>query len=192
MAAMVSMVAVSANALTDTQVASVKKAFRGVATPEIAAKAAKMVKQTSSADRKDMAVAIVKIVTAKNPALAASLVGAISEVAPEVSADVAVAATASVKGSAEAVTIAAAGAAPAYAEQIGQAVAKASPANASSILARSQSAAKSASSVAGGGTVNVTPGISSANGGISSYPSSIVTLPAQAAPGADPNRYGAH
>ena len=158
-AALLTVAASSAYALSDAQLASVKKAYSKVPVTEMAAKAAKMVKATSTVDREAMAVALTRAAIAKNANVASSVVSAISAAAPETSPAVSAAAASMLNQRASAIAIAAAAAAPDYSEKITQSVSTAVPAAATQVASsvRSRSAGNS-SAVTSGGTVTIKPG----------------------------------
>ncbi len=188
-AALLTVAASSAYALSDVQLASVKKAYSKVPATEMAAKAAKLVKQTPTADREAMAVALTRAAIAKNANVASSVVSAISAAAPETSPAVSAAAAAMLNGRASSIATAASAAAPEYSEKITQSVSTAVPSAATQIASapRTRSSGNSGA-VSTGGTVTIKPGPIR---GIqytpvippASTPSSLVQ------PGYDPARY---
>jgi len=185
--ALIVLAVASANALTDTQMASIKKAFDKVPVPELAAKAAQVVAQTPAADREPVAVAVTRVVVTKNAAVVASLVSAIATVAPEVAPAIAAEAAALARDYAEAIALAAANAAPAYAEKIAQAIAAAVPSQANAVTARVRSSAeRRAAGISASGTWTIIPGVLA---GVINTP----TRPPVPAPapltGYDPKRY---
>ncbi|MCL5097059.1 MAG: hypothetical protein M1608_05940 [Candidatus Omnitrophica bacterium] len=147
----------TANALTEAQVASVKKAFDKVRVAELAAQAAQMVAQAAPADKESMAVTVTKAAIAKKPAVAVSVVSAIAAVAPETAPAVAAAATAAVKDYSQAIVLAAIKAAPDYSEQIVQAVSTAVPSEKQQV-ARVRTSVRSADTPVTTGTITITPG----------------------------------
>ena len=67
----------------------VKKAMIGVPVPEMAAKAARLVKQAKSEDREAIATAVVEYVAKAHPAAVKSVVSAIARVEPTLASKVA-------------------------------------------------------------------------------------------------------
>jgi len=158
--ALIVLAVASANALTDTQMASIKKAFDKVPVPELAAKAAQVVAQTPVTDREQVAVAVTRVVVTKNAAVVASLVSAIATVAPEVAPAIAAEAATLAQEYAEAIALAAANAAPAYAEKIAQAVAAAAPNQKDVVTAKVRSSIeRRAAGISASGTVTIIPGV---------------------------------
>lgn len=158
-AALLTVAASSAYALSDAQLASVKKAYSKVPATEMAAKAAKLVKQTSTADREAMAVALTRAAISKNANVASSVVSAISAAAPETSPAVSAAAAAMLNERASMIATAAAAAAPDYSEKITQSVSTAVPTAATQVASamRTRSSGNSGAVVTGG-TVTIKPG----------------------------------
>ena len=117
----------SAQALSASRVAAIKKAVANVPAPELAAKAASIVANAESAEREEVAVEAVRAIVSKKPSLAPSIVGAISKIYPESSAKVAAEATTLSNEQAGEVVKAATSAAPRQADRIAGAVAKVAP-----------------------------------------------------------------
>jgi hypothetical protein len=188
-AALLAVAASSAYALSDAQLALVKKAYIKVPAMEMAAKAAKLVKQTPTVDREAMAVALTRAAIVKNANVASSVVSAISTAAPETSPAVSAAAAAMLNERASSIATAAAAAAPDYSEQITQSVSTAVPSAATQIASanRPRSSGNSAE-VNSGGTVTIKPGPIR---GIQFTPviPPATTPTALAVPGFDPKRY---
>jgi hypothetical protein len=158
-AALLTFAASSAYALTDAQLASVKKAYNKVPATEMAAKAANMVKQTSTADREAMAVALTRAAIVKNANVASSVVSAISAAAPETSPAVSAAAAEMLNERASTIAMAAAAAAPEYSTRITQSVSTAVPSAATQIAAMPRTRSNGNSgAVTTGGTITITPG----------------------------------
>jgi hypothetical protein len=117
----------SAQALSASRVAAIKKAVANVPPPELAAKAASLVANAGSAEREEVAVEAVRVIVYKKPSLAPSVVGAISKIFPEGSATVAAEAVTLSNDQAEEIVKAATSAAPGQADKIAGAVAKVAP-----------------------------------------------------------------
>jgi hypothetical protein len=133
LAALSFVAAPSASAISVSQVQEIRKVVADVAPAEIAARAAGLVSQASSVDRKDVALTTVREVASKRPATVVAVVAAIAKAAPEVSAAVAAEAAKLATDQAAAIAKAAASSAPAQADQIAAAVAKAVPSSAAKI-----------------------------------------------------------
>jgi hypothetical protein len=185
-AALLAFAATTTNAMTESQLASVKKAFAKVPVPELAMKAAQMVAVAPAADRQEMAKAEVQAIIAKNPAVAVVVVSAICAAAPDVAPAVSAAAAEMLKDkdSAELIAIAAAKAAPAYAEQIAQAVEKAVPGTSTIVRSRIITTMRAAAAPSGSGTITIQPGVISAN-----TPATAPSTPVTPVAGYDPLRY---
>jgi hypothetical protein len=141
--ALISLAVTSANALTDNQLASVKKSLNKAPVAELAATAATLVAKASPADKADMAVQVTRLAVAKNKAAAPTIVAAISKVAPECAPAVAAEAAKIVNDQADMMAAAAAQAAPAQTAKIVQAVVSAVPSASASVPARIASAQRS-------------------------------------------------
>ena len=172
-------------ALTDAQVASVKKAFTKVPALELPAKAARMVTQASASTKEDMAVEVVRAIIAKNPASAVAVVSAISTACPDVAPAVAAAASAMLKDQAVMIVVAAEKAAPAFSGKIYAAVSAAVPSAQAKLQARSTS--RLAATPVASGSITVVGGT------ISGWTplGAPVAAPAPT-PGSDANRYSGH
>lgn len=188
-AALLTVAASSAYALTDAQVVLVKNAYSKVPATEMASRAAKLVKQTSTTDRTAMAVALTRAAIAKNANVAGSVVSAISEAAPETSPAVSAAAATMLNERASTIAMAAVAAAPQYSEQITQSVSTAVPSAATQVATSVRARSTSNSGVTPtGATITIVPGPIR---GIQYTP---VIPPASTPktlvqPGFDPNRY---
>ncbi len=112
---------------TASQSAVVAKAIANAPVSELAARAAKLVVQTSASEREQMAVATVEVIVKQHPAVATTVVAAICKTAPETAAKVAAKAAALNPDQATAIARAAALAAPQYAAKIAAAVATVVP-----------------------------------------------------------------
>jgi hypothetical protein len=179
----------SANALTDAQVASVKKAFNQVRVTELAPTAAKMVAQAPKAEREAIAVLVTSTVVGQHPAVAVAVVSAIAAVAPETAPAVAATAAKLVEAYAEAIAVAAAKAAPAYAEKVAQAIGTAVPSASAKVMARVRSVGKSAITASGAGSIRIVPGVIK---GLTYTPPTPPSPPAvPPVVGYDPKRYSA-
>jgi hypothetical protein len=188
-AALLTVAASSAYALSDAQLASVKKAYSKVPATEMAAKAAKLVKQTPAVDREAMAVALTRAAIVKNANAASSVVSAISAAAPETSPAVSAAAASMLNERASAIALSASAAAPDYSDKITQSVSTAVPSAATQIAATVRTRSTDNSSVvASGGTVTIKPGPIR---GIQYTPviPPATTPTALVQPGYDPKRY---
>jgi hypothetical protein len=117
----------SAQALSASRAAAIKKAVANVPAAELAAKAASIVASSDSAEREEVAVETLRVIVSKKPSLAPSVVGAIAEIFPESSATVAAEATVLSSEQASEIVKAATSAAPHQATKIASAVAKAAP-----------------------------------------------------------------
>lgn len=158
-AALLTVAASSAYALTDAQVVLVKNAYSKVPATEMAAKAATLVKQTSTADREAMAVALTRAAISKNANVAGSVVSAISEAAPETSPAVSAAAAAMLNERASSIAMAAAAAAPDFSEQITQSVSTVVPSAATQVAASVRTRSTSNSGVTPtGAVITIKPG----------------------------------
>lgn len=146
----------SSSALPEAQVAALKKAFKNVPATEMAAKAADIVSNTTTKERVNVAVEVIKIVAAKKPAVAASAVAAISIIAPEVASATAATAASLSKEYAENIALAAAKAAPQYSGTIYQSVAQAVP----SVAAKLAQLPIPANNDTGAGTISAAAGTS--------------------------------
>lgn len=189
-AALLTVAASSAYALTDAQVVLVKNAYSKVPATEMASRAAKLVKQTSTTDRTAMAVALTRAAIAKNANVAGSVVSAISEAAPETSPAVSAAAATMLNERASTIAMAAVAAAPQYSEQITQSVSTAVPSAAPEVakIPRPRSGPTPSTLTPTGATITIVPGPIR---GIQYTP---VIPPASTPktlvqPGFDPNRY---
>jgi hypothetical protein len=120
----------SANAISMSQVQAIKKVVADVPPAEIAARAADLVSQAPSADRKEVALTTVREVVSKRPATVVAVVAAIAKASPDISALVASEAAKLASDQAAAIARAAASSAPAQADLIAVAVASATPASA--------------------------------------------------------------
>ncbi len=185
-ATLVTLAVASANALTDAQVASVKKAFNNVPVPEIAAKAAKLVAQAPASDKQEIAVLIIKTVAASNPAVLVSVVSSISAVAPEIAPAVSASAASLASDYVEAITIAAVKAAPRYAQQIGTSVSTSAPQAAAKVAETVRVTEKSASTPSASGGIRIVSGVGR---GIVYTPPLAPSAAGTSTTGFDPNRY---
>lgn len=179
----------SAYALTEAQSVSVKKAYVKVPATEMAAKAAKMVRETPAVDREEMAVALTRAAILKNANVASSVVSAISQAAPETSPAVSAAAAELLKDRASMIAMAATAAAPDYSAQIVQSVSAATPNIAPQTVSTPRARSSDNSGViSSGGTVTIKPGPIR---GIQYTPviPPATTPKALVLPGYDPKRY---
>lgn len=158
-AALLALTVSSANALTDVQANSINKMFSKVSAPELAGKAAQFVSQASTADKEEIAVAVVRAVLAKNPTVAATLISSIVTAAPEVAPAVTATAVSILKPQAEAIALAAAKAAPSFSERICLAVSEVVPSNAESVQVRVRTSVRNAATPISGATINIIPGV---------------------------------
>jgi hypothetical protein len=117
----------SANTLPEAQIKSIKKTVDGVPVPELAPKAAEIVKKASAKDREDVAVTVVRLIVTEKPTLARDVVVAVVKVAPEVSSAVTRVAAELCPEQAMVIAQDAAALAPAQAKEIAAAVAKCAP-----------------------------------------------------------------
>jgi translation initiation factor IF-3 len=139
----------SAKALTEAEVASIKKTVANVPVPEWAATAADLVKQAPAADKEAVATTAVRTIVTKSAAVAATVVASIAAVEPEVAPAAAAAAAELAPDQAEKIAKAAALAAPKVADKIAAAVAKTNKRHAARIARAVMSALpKSATQIA--------------------------------------------
>lgn len=122
-----------ANALTDIEVANLKKAVVGVPVPELPATAAKLVVEAKQADREAVAVTVVRAIVTQKASVGPAVVASIAKAAPEVAPAAAAAAAEIAPDQADKVARAAALAAPEVADQIAAAIAKTNPRHAARI-----------------------------------------------------------
>ncbi len=122
--AVIAFSAPAVQALTETDIANVKKAVANVPAPELAAKASDLVGKALAADREAVATTAVRAIVTKNAAVAASVVASIAATAPEVAPAAAATAAEIAPDQAEKIAKAAALAAPSAASKIAAAVAK--------------------------------------------------------------------
>jgi hypothetical protein len=187
--ALVSLAVTSANALTDNQLASVKKTLNKAPVAELAATAATLVAKASPTDKADMAVQVTRLAVTKNKAAAPTIVAAISKVAPECAPAVAAEAAKIINDQADLMAAVAAQAAPAQTDNIARAVVNAVPTAAASVPARIATARHSGRSAA---SVSASGGYVVSGGLIDGTALTGVALPAPTPlPGFDPARYEA-
>ncbi|MBM3879557.1 MAG: hypothetical protein FJ387_07520 [Verrucomicrobia bacterium] len=151
---------VSVLAGADTPALGVTKAIKGKPLLELPAVAARLVAQAKAAERLELALASVRVIVGRHPALAPALVAAIAAAAPEVAVATAVAAAELRPEQAAPIARAAALAAPNRARELVSSLSQAVPAAAVNVAAavpaaavrrvELSSAAKPASTVPGG------------------------------------------
>lgn len=127
LAAILAFGAVSASALTSSQVQTIKNSVLGVPVPEMPAKAAQLVKEAGAKDKQAVAATAVKAVVAKHPAAAPLVISAISKVAPEIAPAIAAVAAELSQEQAPLIARAAVVAAPGQASAVSTAVSLAAP-----------------------------------------------------------------
>jgi hypothetical protein len=123
----------SAQALSASRAAAIKKAVANVPAAELAATAASIVATADATEREEVAVETLRVIVSKKPSLAPSVVGAIAKIFPESSATIAAEATVLSNEQASEIVKAATSAAPRHANKIAGAVAKVSPKSATKV-----------------------------------------------------------
>jgi len=123
----------SANAISQSQVLTIKKTVADVPAAELAARASDLVVQADKLEKEEVAVTTIREVASRRPATIVAVVGAISKKSPEMSVAVATEAAKLVAERATEIAKAAAAASPAQANQIAAAVAKVAPKSASKV-----------------------------------------------------------
>ena len=130
----VSVFASSAHALTEGQIADIKKTIARTPALELTPAAQKMVRAAKADEKADVALLVVRTALAKNPRIAVALVKAVSKEVPQVAAEVAAIAAQFIPSEAAEIARVAASAAPKSAEQIAVSVAKVAPKYAAQVI----------------------------------------------------------
>ncbi len=124
----------SANALTESQTASLTKTLASVPPVELAPRAVQLVNKADKADKLDTGLLIVKTVAKRNPAAAVSVFSAITAVAPELAVKLAAAVVELLPEKSAAVARIAAQNDPKNSSKVVEAMVKVAPAQAESIV----------------------------------------------------------
>ena len=126
---------VSANALTPAQISTIDDTISGAKLRNVSSVATEMVEKSAAADRKDIAVQIVRSVKSYKAGALVQTVAAISKENPELAPAVAAAAASLSNSQAVKIAKVASAAAPAYANQIAKQVSTVAPKYSKVILA---------------------------------------------------------
>lgn len=122
LALLATLAAPSVFAATTAQLKAIKKTLNAVPVPELAAKAAELVEESSKEDRETVAITVVRAAIHKSRSSAPLVVAAISKVAPEVAGPVSRIAAEMEAGQSASIAAAATSAAPAARAEIASSV----------------------------------------------------------------------